>query len=216
MTVEIFSAPARASEISRVRRHVPVALARLGITLPPDETDTVVLLVSELATNAVVHGSHRDDSTATLNVEFRFVRSLRRLRVLVLDTGRGRPCERKAGPDAEDGRGLFLVAQLATDHGTELGANGSTIVWFEVPVADEPVATPPGQRWPPAGSRGGADKRAPDRSRSRDPLGTALTACWAAGHVIVLGLLGQLIHHQVEDAPTFRASAPLAGLDGHS
>ncbi|WP_148641252.1 ATP-binding protein [Streptomyces sp. CB01881] len=52
MTVEIFSAPARAAEISGVRRHVPVALARLGITLPPNETDTVVLLVSELATNA--------------------------------------------------------------------------------------------------------------------------------------------------------------------
>ncbi|GAA2822929.1 ATP-binding protein [Kitasatospora sp. CM 4170] len=146
MTVEIFSVPAKESEVSAVRRRIPIALVRLGINLSPDEIDTVVLLVSEVATNAVVHGSHRDDPTATLTVEVRLVPPLRRVRVLVLDAGRGRPRARVAGTDAEDGRGLFLVARLAADHGVELGADGRTIVWFEAPVADWPGATGPARR----------------------------------------------------------------------
>ncbi|MFC9328871.1 ATP-binding protein [Kitasatospora sp. NPDC057015] len=212
MTAESFSTPARASEISKVRRHVPVALAKVGVKLPPDDADTVVLLVSELATNAVVHGSHGDDPSATLTIEFTFIRPTRRLRVQVLDAGRGRPRRKIAGPEAEDGRGLFLVAQLAIDHGTEVVEGGGTIVWFEVPVATGPVGTEPGGR-PSTSSHGTAGRRAPEQGRQRDPLGAAITACWAAGHVIVLGLLGQVVNQSVEATPALPPIVPFAAVD---
>lgn len=212
MTAESFSTPARASEISKVRQHVPVALAKVGVKLPPDETDTVVLLVSELATNAVVHGSNGDDPSATLTVEFTFIRRTRRLRVRVLDAGRGQPRRKIAGPEAEDGRGLFLVAQLAVAHGTEVAEGGRTIVWFEVPVATGPVGTETGGR-PATSSHGTAGRRASEPGRQRDPLGAAITACWAAGHVIVLGLLGQIVNQSAEAAPALPPIVPFAAAD---
>lgn len=78
------------------------------------------LLVSELATNAVRHGSGR--------IELALEPTARGLRVTVSDEGgTGRPTPRT--PGADGGFGLHLLADLSDRWGE--GAAGTTI-WFEV------------------------------------------------------------------------------------
>ncbi len=85
--------------------------------------DTVALLVSEVATNALVHGSGE--------VEVSVVRGDRVVRVEVSDGSSHLPRPRQVGPDAEGGRGLALVSALASGWGTE-AREGGKVVWFEV------------------------------------------------------------------------------------
>lgn len=88
-------------------------------------TDTVELLVSEMAANAVEH-SHGDRVTLSLTCEDGQVR---------LDvTGGGaqdRPRLRHPGPDEESGRGLLIVDSLAEEWGTS--DDGQT-TWCTVAV----------------------------------------------------------------------------------
>ncbi len=92
--------------------------------------DIVILLVSELVTNALRH--------ATGPIGVRLVRSEGppgTLRVEVSDPLPDPPRERTADPDDEGGRGLRLVACSARAWGTRLGDSGKT-VWFELTVPD--------------------------------------------------------------------------------
>jgi anti-sigma regulatory factor (Ser/Thr protein kinase) len=87
--------------------------------------DVAELLSSELVTNAVVHAhtavelcAARDDDGG--------------LRVDVYDrgpSGRVPPRQRNADPAAEGGRGLAIVASLASSWGVDEGGNGKS-VWF--------------------------------------------------------------------------------------
>lgn len=88
-----------------------------------DACDTVALLVSEVATNALVHG--RGD------VEVKVFRLRDVVRVEVADSSPDLPRQRAADADAEGGRGLALVDALAVAWGTHQRAGGKT-VWFEV------------------------------------------------------------------------------------
>ncbi|MCW2607171.1 MAG: domain S-box protein [Frankiales bacterium] len=85
--------------------------------------DDVALLVSEVATNALVHGSG--------DVELRVLLEGGVVRVEVGDGSRVRPVPRSAGVDAEGGRGLALVQALAASWGTRETPTGK-VVWFEV------------------------------------------------------------------------------------
>lgn len=116
--LEIDSTP---SSIGLVRRFCVDACATLGWA---DRADTVELLVSELATNAVVHAYG-----ARVRVQVR-VRG-RRLRVEVSDDSLSLPAPRLAAVGAENGRGLALVDALAVDAGCDVRAGGKT-TWFEV------------------------------------------------------------------------------------
>lgn len=82
----------------------------------------VLLLVSELATNAVVHGKGA--------YEIRVVPG-DRVRVEVWDEGLERPHRVAVGAEATSGRGLRIVEELATAWGVEPLAGGK-VVWFEV------------------------------------------------------------------------------------
>ena len=82
-----------------------------------------MLLVSELVTNAVVHA--RGPICLTVHTDAHWVR------IEVEDPGHRRPVLRAATLDAVDGRGLLVVAKLATDWGTELRATHK-VVWFEI------------------------------------------------------------------------------------
>ena len=88
----------------------------------PEEVITAAeLMISELVTNAVTHGS------GPMQVEFQREADL--LRAAVTDGGAGRPQTR--GPQKWDsrGRGLFLVKSLAHDWGVVEHETGKT-VWF--------------------------------------------------------------------------------------
>jgi anti-sigma regulatory factor (Ser/Thr protein kinase) len=83
---------------------------------------TLKLLVSELVSNAVLHGGSGGpvELRATWNSE---------IRVEVQDHGGGfAPKPRERAPDATGGFGLYLVGRLADRWGVE--SDGSTTVWF--------------------------------------------------------------------------------------
>ncbi|OEV02993.1 ATP-binding protein [Streptomyces oceani] len=92
-----------------------------------DRLDEVLLCVSELATNALLHGMPPGRA-------FRLALWLTaesRLRVEVRDSGDGQPRARTGlAAEAEHGRGLLLVATLADAWGVRAGEPGKA-VWCE-------------------------------------------------------------------------------------
>lgn len=120
--------PARRSQVAEVRRFVGAAIGDFA------SADDVVLCASELATNAVVHGSPGDAAHFMVQVR-RPAR--RRVYVSVTDRGARRttgPRLADAGDDAEGFRGLAMVDALATAWGAVPLAGGGYRVWFEVVV----------------------------------------------------------------------------------
>ena len=85
--------------------------------------DTVELLVSEIATNALVHGAGE--------VRIRVDVSGGTVRVEVDDGGAALPTVREASTTAEGGRGLALVAAMSSGWGVAPRPGGKT-VWFEI------------------------------------------------------------------------------------
>ena len=93
-----------------------------------DVRETVVLLVSELVSNAVQHGGPHDSlATVGLEVETRSDR----VRVEVADAGTGAPRPGDGAVEHPSGRGLLLVEALASRWGCEQLPVGKT-VWFEI------------------------------------------------------------------------------------
>jgi anti-sigma regulatory factor (Ser/Thr protein kinase) len=91
-------------------------------------TDDVVFLVSELASNAIVHAG----SPFTVRISESGVR----LRVSVADHDPTRPQLRRPTSDDMRGRGLQCVAALAASWGTELIEGDGKAVWFEVMLSE--------------------------------------------------------------------------------
>lgn len=96
-----------------------------GRVRSPERRKVVALIVSELATNAVVH--------ARTGFEVRISEDRDgHVHGSVTDTGGGVPSvERRVAPLGEHGRGLRIVERLATTWGTEWLAGGKR-VWFEL------------------------------------------------------------------------------------
>jgi anti-sigma regulatory factor (Ser/Thr protein kinase) len=93
----------------------------------PVDADVAVLLTSELVSNAVVHGA---GGPVTLTVSC----VSDHLRVAVHDTSRTAPVLVETSPDAEAGRGLMLVATLASDWGSYRTRTGK-VVYFMLAFA---------------------------------------------------------------------------------
>jgi anti-sigma regulatory factor (Ser/Thr protein kinase) len=111
--------PSVPCSVAQLRRFAVQACRDIG----PDLRDIVALLVSEVATNALVHGCGE--------VRLRVLASPGRLRVEVEDGSTVLPQPRQAGPEAEGGRGLALVDALASAWGTQGTVDGK-VVWFEL------------------------------------------------------------------------------------
>ena len=121
LSERISGGPAAAS---RAREILSGALAD---TVPGDALHDVLLLTTELVTNAVRHAS------STTRVAAAVAGS--RIRVSVTDDGPGMPVQRVAAPDDEGGRGLAIVESLASDWGVDVIGDGrGTTVWFETLV----------------------------------------------------------------------------------
>lgn len=110
------------AEIPRSRHYVAEVLERAGAKV----TDALLLVASELITNAVRHG--------TGEVELRVIVEPDCVRLEVLDDGHvtvSAPAESPA-PSALGGRGLLLVQGVADRWGSEYETDGRTLVWAEV------------------------------------------------------------------------------------
>ncbi len=112
--------PSLPASIARVRRFAVRACRASGFG---ELCDSVALLVSEVATNALVHG--------TGDVQVRVTTRGGLLRIEVTDDSPRMPVPRAAGLLEEGGRGLALVESLADDWGVQRQGNGK-IVWFEL------------------------------------------------------------------------------------
>lgn len=109
----------RPDDVPRVRRFVRSSLAGEPESLVADTE----LVVTELATNAALHGE------PPITVRASQLGST--VRVEVEDAGRAMPVPLQQRTDAMTGRGLSLVAALASSWGVEPGATGK-IVWAEL------------------------------------------------------------------------------------
>jgi anti-sigma regulatory factor (Ser/Thr protein kinase) len=95
--------------------------------LDPGDTETAVLLTSELVANAVLHTGGPAMLTASLRPG--------RLRVFVADGSTSPPRAVPAPPPTSgSGRGLLLVSELADRWGHTPTRTGKT-VWFELALA---------------------------------------------------------------------------------
>jgi anti-sigma regulatory factor (Ser/Thr protein kinase) len=109
------------------RRFVDDALCSAGVP-----GDLAILLVSELATNAVMHA--RTDFLVRVAV-----RRNRSVRVEVEDENERSPTIANVPIEATSGRGLYLVQTLSDTWGVDRRMHGK-VVWFELadPAPDTP------------------------------------------------------------------------------
>ncbi|MFE7123192.1 SpoIIE family protein phosphatase [Streptomyces sp. NPDC057617] len=110
--------PSDPAVVSTARSLAVRQLARWGLD---DLATTTELIVSELVTNAIRH--------ATGPIGLRLIRH-QMLTCEVSDTSNSLPRLRHARTTDEDGRGLFLVAQMSHRRGTRYTTDGKT-VWSE-------------------------------------------------------------------------------------
>ncbi|MDQ1034368.1 PAS domain-containing protein/anti-sigma regulatory factor (Ser/Thr protein kinase) [Streptomyces sp. V3I8] len=119
--------------VRHARRFTRRALRAWRVT---DEPDAVLLVVSELVTNALVHtdGQVRLDLTLIGN----------RLRVAVADVSPRTPIKPTSiGWEATGGRGILLVEALSATWGT-VPVSGGKQVWAELPLTELPPTGPVG------------------------------------------------------------------------
>ncbi|MFF4752487.1 ATP-binding protein [Streptomyces sp. NPDC002514] len=120
--------------VTEARRRIAerIRLWRTGMT--SDQVEELLLLSSEVITNAVTH------TGATCTVCVRWTGT--KVRVEVADTDPQFPHVVSPAPMAESGRGLWLVAELATAWGKKRGPTGK-VVWFEIAVVTSPTGAAP-------------------------------------------------------------------------
>ncbi|MGW8889839.1 ATP-binding SpoIIE family protein phosphatase [Streptomyces sp. NPDC055749] len=100
----------------------------------PEQVDSAVLMISEMATNVLVH----TDGDALMVAEVIGERGERRLRVQVADGSDELPHKRRPGEMASSGRGLVLMEMLADAWGVDPRGEGKSI-WFELFETVEPA-----------------------------------------------------------------------------
>ncbi|MEV7090578.1 ATP-binding protein [Streptomyces sp. NPDC093085] len=136
-----FRLPSHPRSVGRARE---VLHNRIGLTGDPGET--AALLLSELVTNALRHGSPPGREIAVT-----LYRADGVFRVEVEDAGESLPNPRVPGVEDERGRGLALVAALADDWGVTPRRGPGKRVWALLKVPGGGAgATDPGD-----GGRGG-------------------------------------------------------------
>jgi anti-sigma regulatory factor (Ser/Thr protein kinase) len=114
--------PAELGSVAAARQFVREALAEL----PEEACYAVALVVSELATNALLHAAtgfevnvHRDGT----------------IRLAVIDGDPAPPVRREVSPTDTSGRGLHLIEHLCTRWGVER-VGGGKAVWCEVDLTN--------------------------------------------------------------------------------
>ncbi len=112
---------ARPAAIGRARREVEDALAEARVD--PRTSGDLMLLVSELVTNAVRHAGSDE-------FEVRLAVAPDKLRLEVQDEGEGFDPRIAPSDDGSGGYGLFIVDRLADRWGVERDEGG--VIWVEL------------------------------------------------------------------------------------
>ncbi|MEV6838465.1 ATP-binding protein [Streptomyces sp. NPDC051133] len=122
-----FDLPALPAAVGTARRIVADLLTAWGV--PEYCRDDVVLVASELVTNALVHAAGERVVCRLHDLTDRI-----RIEVEDQDGGRGLPAVRRPGPEDPHGRGLFLVDALSLDWGvTPVPGRPAHVVRAELP-----------------------------------------------------------------------------------
>jgi anti-sigma regulatory factor (Ser/Thr protein kinase) len=122
VTGETTTLPPVPRSVPEARRFVCETLTALGA---PGACDDAAALVSELATNAVLHARTQFTIAVTRDAET--------VRIWVHDLSAVLPRQRTYGVDSTTGRGIRLIASLASDWGVDREVTGKSI-WFELPT----------------------------------------------------------------------------------
>src|SRR5215472_6700297 len=137
-----FGLAASPSAPYQARRHVRRALASWG--LDAEFIETAALIASELVANAAKAAAEgRDDGEPGAANVGQILLTLwygrQALRIEVTDASTSPPVRRQVPPDAESGRGLFIIDALTTEWSYSfLPAGLGKTVYCVLPVQDRP------------------------------------------------------------------------------
>lgn len=126
------SIPADSASIASARKFTESFLRTRGLE---GLVDTMVLLVSEVVTNAIIHGGSA--------AELCLMQRGNSIRAEVRDGSQLLPAVKQYSDSATTGRGMLIVESLASSWGTET-QEGGKVVWFAVDAAtsaDHPAET---------------------------------------------------------------------------
>ncbi|MEE1942143.1 ATP-binding protein [Streptomyces sp. TRM 70361] len=139
-----FTAPVRDSSVPRARRTVRDVIGRAGVPVPGELMHALLLVLTELVTNAVRHAALLSPE---VGVEIRV--GADQVRVGVEDGHPYRPAALAADPAHEHtgGRGLLLVRAVTAEAGGSCGvertASGGKVVWAVLPLPPLPSGPSP-------------------------------------------------------------------------
>jgi anti-sigma regulatory factor (Ser/Thr protein kinase) len=159
--------PRSPSSVATARRFIEARTAAWA--LPGPAADQLVLIGSELVTNAVLHA--RTELTLTLELRED------RVRISVKDRSRTPATLRHYRPDALTGRGLGVIAALSPRWGVSTAPDGK-VVWAELQANGGDRAagpSPPDLRDAPS-----APRRAPPGPGRSGSRASRSTATWSS------------------------------------
>ncbi|WP_043668461.1 ATP-binding protein [Streptomyces xylophagus] len=135
--------PSDPASVSTARTYVVGTLAEWGLPADAEVADTIRLIVSELATNAVQH-TFGQSPTFTVDIE---LERDEQLRIGVTDSHPRFPKRLPAAVQQDNGRGMVIIRWLTAECGGKLKVRatreGGKTVSIEVPwtVPARPVTT---------------------------------------------------------------------------
>ncbi|MGY0022333.1 ATP-binding protein [Streptomyces sp. cg35] len=125
--------PSDPASVPAARKYVSNVLAEWGMPGDTEAADTVRLIVSELATNAVQH-TLGQSPTFTVDVE---LERDERLRIGVTDSHPRYPKRLPAAVQQDNGRGMVIIRCLTAECGGRLSVaptpEGGKTVWIALP-----------------------------------------------------------------------------------
>ncbi|WP_318206578.1 MULTISPECIES: ATP-binding protein [unclassified Streptomyces] len=131
--------PSDPASVPTARRYVADVLTGWGLDEGAEVADSIRLIVSELATNAVLHTLGQ---SPTFTVDVRLERE-ERLHVGVTDSHPRRPRRLPAAVQQDNGRGMVIIRVLAAEAGGRLSVtpteDGGKTVWITLPWTVAPV-----------------------------------------------------------------------------
>ncbi|MCX5609232.1 ATP-binding protein [Streptomyces sp. NBC_00047] len=125
--------PSDPASVATARRYVAEVLGEWGLSDDDITADSVRLIVSELATNAV---QHTFGQSPTFTVDIRLERE-ERLRIGVTDSHPRWPKRLPAAVQQDNGRGMVIIRWLTAEAGGRLSVSptedGGKTVWIALP-----------------------------------------------------------------------------------